>query len=263
MPDRIIKDSITRSKTLAELDFFEEVCFYRLIVKADDFGRFYRDPVILKSELFPRKRTVTEENVDAAFQTLEDVGLIVSYKFKDEQYLQIVNWKSFQRVRATKSKYPDKDGKYTAVDSKRKTSADKSKSDDGQLTTVDDKCPRVADNGGQMPPNTNTKANTKTKTNRGAGPFDEADDQALIIIQKEHDELFDDAKAIGLPLSDKNMSEIVRLYTEYGLEKVKTGISEASRMNKISIAYIEAVCKNSGKKREEPDWEDEVWSNMA
>ena len=108
-------------------------------------------------------------------------------------------------------------------------------------------------NGNQMSPNTNTKSNTKTNTKHAHenGPL--ADDQELIFIQGQHDALFEDARQIGLTLSDRNMSESVRLFEIYGFDAVKSGIDEASRLNKISIAYIEAVAKNYGKPREDED----------
>lgn len=40
MPNRMIKESICTSETLAQLTPEEERLFYRLLVNADDFGRF-------------------------------------------------------------------------------------------------------------------------------------------------------------------------------------------------------------------------------
>ena len=41
MPSRILKESICTSESLAYLSAEAEVLFYRLIVKADDFGLYY------------------------------------------------------------------------------------------------------------------------------------------------------------------------------------------------------------------------------
>ena len=40
MPNRIIKESIRTSDSINELNWFEEVLFYRLMVSCDDYGRF-------------------------------------------------------------------------------------------------------------------------------------------------------------------------------------------------------------------------------
>lgn len=240
MPDRIIKDSIKRSKTISDLTWFEEVCFYRLIVTADDYGRFYRDPQLLKNELFPR---VSEENlpiedIENAFKKLEKVRLITSYRVKDETYLQVVTWKDHQRTRAKKSKYPDKDGKITTRVS--------------NLPTSDDKCQQNADNGQQMCPNAkaNAKANTKTKTIEDS-PF--ASDEELISIQKDQDQIFEKARAAGLPSTEMNLKSLIDLYDQCGLAAVIYGIKEAARLNKVSIAYIDTVAHGYGNEKQPND----------
>ena len=87
-----------------------------------------------------------------------------------------------------------------------------------------------------MPPNTNSNTNTRTNAKR---PF--ADDDDLIAIQEEHDRIFDKARAIGLPCSQDNLDDLVKLYEETGLE-------EARRLNKISMAYISKVAVNHTEK---------------
>ena len=246
MPDRIIKESITRSITLAELTFFEEVCFLSLTVKADDFGRFYRDPALLRCELFPRRKGLTEEEIEEAFIHLEKVGLIQSYTVRGESYLQIVTWADYQRVRASKSKYPGPDGTFTTRASRKKTNDSDSQTNDSNLTSNvrdsranDSNSQTSADNRGQMPPNTNTKANAKTKTKEAL-----AEDDDLISIQEDHNQIFDKARAIGLPCSQDNLDDLVDLYCETGLDAVLYGLNEARRLNKVSMAYISKVATN-------------------
>lgn len=260
MPDRIIKESITRSITLAELTFFEEVCFLSLTVKADDFGRFYRDPALLRCELFPRRKGLTEEEIEEAFIHLEKVGLIQSYTVRGESYLQIVTWADYQRVRASKSKYPGPDGTFTTRASRKKTNDSDSQTDDSNLTSNvrnsranDSNSHTSADNRGQMPPNTNTKANAKTKTKEALAEDDDltkealAEDEDLIFIQADHNQIFDKARAIGLPCSQDNLDDLVDLYCETGLDAVLYGLNEARRLNKVSMAYISKVATNYRK----------------
>ena len=53
MPNRIIKESICTSENVDRLTAFQETAFVRLIVNCDDFGRFFGNPKILASRLFP------------------------------------------------------------------------------------------------------------------------------------------------------------------------------------------------------------------
>jgi len=240
MPDRIIKESVRRSKTLDSLNWFELVCFLYLTVTVDDYGRFYRDPQILKSELFPRKKgeKIVEE-VDAAMNVLEENGLIKTYSWDGETYLQITTWEKHQRTRAKKSKFPDSRGRFTTGANKMKTPDSDPPSNDSELLTSDSKCQQDADIGQQMCPNTKAKAKANTKA--------EAEEDGLLEIQRDHDELFACAEDVGLPVTNQNMNDIVDLYAEFGKEIVKYAIAEAGRYNKISIAYIKKVCKDFGK----------------
>lgn len=106
MPNRIIKESICTSDSIAELNWFEEVLFYRLIVNCDDYGRFDGRTAVVKNRLFPLKDSVTAKAVEAAVNKLVTVGLVTLYYFEGKPYLQLPTWDKHQTVRAKKSKYP-------------------------------------------------------------------------------------------------------------------------------------------------------------
>lgn len=106
MPNRIIKESICTSDSIAELNWFEEVLFYRLIVNCDDYGRFDGRTAVVKNRLFPLKDNVTAKAVEAAVNKLVTVGLVTLYFFEGKPYLQLPTWDKHQTVRAKKSKYP-------------------------------------------------------------------------------------------------------------------------------------------------------------
>lgn len=239
MPDRIIKESIKRSRTLNELSPFEEVCFYRILVTVDDYGRFYRDPQILKSELFPRKPDMTVKSIDDAFETLERVSLIKSYCVGEEKYLQIIQWGKHQRTRATKSKFPDENGNYTTRDSKSRTS--------------DNKCQQMSDNGQQMCPN--AKANTKAKANsaREEGPKDGLvlTDEQIREIQRDHSDIIDKMEYIGFEMSQATIDSVIDLYAEHGKEKLLTAMDECKGVNGNKLRYLRKVLANLGTPKPE------------
>ena len=51
MPNRLLKESICESEEIDRLTWFQEVLFYRLIVKCDDYGILDARPKILKAKL--------------------------------------------------------------------------------------------------------------------------------------------------------------------------------------------------------------------
>ena len=106
MPSRILKESICTSESLAYLSAEAEVLFYRLIVKADDFGLYYGSPKILASLLFPLN-VPTEKKVSSWLAELVNGGLVATYRGEDgRQYLKLLSWDKHQNRRATKPKYP-------------------------------------------------------------------------------------------------------------------------------------------------------------
>lgn len=105
MPNRIIKESVCTSDNLDALSWFEEVCFYRLIVNCDDYGRMDARPAILRSRLFPLK-SITDKQVNSALQSLRSAGMIDLYDVDGRSFLQIRTWEKHQTIRAKKSKFP-------------------------------------------------------------------------------------------------------------------------------------------------------------
>ncbi len=105
MPNRILKESICTSESLAELSWFEQCLFIRLIVLADDYGRFDGRPAIIKGRGFPLY-SVTDKQIDEALKHLETAGIVNLYKVGGRPYLQLESWSRHQNIRAQKSKYP-------------------------------------------------------------------------------------------------------------------------------------------------------------
>ena len=236
MPNRVIKDSITCSKEIDSLTWFEEVLFYRLIVKVDDFGRFYADPQIIKSELFPRKEDLTKKAVEDALKKIEKVGLIRTYNWDGSPYLEITKWAEHQQRRAKTSKFPDSKGNRMIADDSK---CNQMKSNDSKRNQKKSS----VSNGLQMSPNTNTKSNTKSESY--------TTDEEAVAIQRDHDEILDAATEIGLPKSNGNFKDLIDLYADCGKEAVIYAIGQARKYNKISVAYIESVAKNYGTPKEE------------
>lgn len=106
MPNRIIKESICSSDSIAALTDFQEAFFYRLIVNCDDYGRMDARPAILKARLYPLRERLTLRDIESALRALADVGCVEVYKVDGKPYLHLPSWEVHQQIRAKKSKFP-------------------------------------------------------------------------------------------------------------------------------------------------------------
>lgn len=80
MPNRILKESICTSSTIEGLSWFEEVCFYRLIVQCDDYGRLDARPSLLKSRLFPLREDIDSDTVEKRHRGAGKGGLSIAVR---------------------------------------------------------------------------------------------------------------------------------------------------------------------------------------
>lgn len=100
--NRLIPD-FSKNRAVNSLSPLAEIFFRRLWNKADDFGRYWADEMILKADLFPLKEIRTPD-LRRALLECERAALLVQYTAEGEKYLSIRNFN--QRVRAAKSEFP-------------------------------------------------------------------------------------------------------------------------------------------------------------
>jgi len=108
MPNRIIKESICTSEEINSLSTEAENLFYRLMVRADDFGCYYGNVKIIKNTCYPLKSDDIKDNhLVSWLNELINVGLVFLYTANDgKQYLKITKWEKHQQKRAKRSKFP-------------------------------------------------------------------------------------------------------------------------------------------------------------
>lgn len=124
MPTRILRDW-TDSQRLEKVSAEAERLFVRLIMKADDFGRFHADPRLVSAACLPLVRQMTDKAISSCLKELADADLIDIYSSSGRNYLEIKNFN--QRTRSQSSKFPANDGQMTV----------KCLSNDGQVTARD------------------------------------------------------------------------------------------------------------------------------
>lgn len=192
MPNRVIKESIRTSKKVNALSDFEFRLWLYLITYADDFGRGSADPELLKGLVFPRRKGITEKQIQTALDGLANTGMVILYEVDDEPFFYFPNWGKHQRVQTKKSRFP---GPELAAS------------------------PSSTVNHGESPPesntiqsNTNPNPNTNPNTKKGA---ERADRTPLEIAL---DDFAKHRKAMKKPLTDK-----ARELTIKELEKLAPG----------------------------------------
>lgn len=103
MPTRVLRDW-TDSERVNALSFHAEVLFVRLIMKADDYGRYTANPRLIKNLCFPLKDGLRDADISRFLAECEKAGLIAVYQAEEKPFLEIINFK--QRTRASASKFP-------------------------------------------------------------------------------------------------------------------------------------------------------------
>lgn len=107
MPNRILKESIRTSRSINQLNDFQFRLWIHLITYVDDYGRGSGDPEILKGYLFPRRKRITETDIERALADLAGAGCILLYESDGESYLCFPKWSSHQRIQQKRSKFPE------------------------------------------------------------------------------------------------------------------------------------------------------------
>lgn len=120
MPNRIIKESICTSESLAELSDFEFRLWVGLITQADDAGRGDARPAIIKGRVFPLRERVTVKEIDNALHGLAAKGCVTLYMVGGRPYFWFPTWSEHQRIRDVKPKYPGPED----ADEKEQSAAD-------------------------------------------------------------------------------------------------------------------------------------------
>lgn len=103
MPTRLLRDW-TDSDSVCPISAFAERLFVRLIMKADDYGRFHGDARRIRSACFPLLvDAVADDDVTGWLHELAKAGLVELYQVDHKQLLQIPNFG--QRMRNTVPKF--------------------------------------------------------------------------------------------------------------------------------------------------------------
>lgn len=109
MPDRILRQSVLTSETLAGVSAEAERLFFRLTLIADDHGRFEADPRVILARCFPLMiEKLKVRQVAAWCGQLQQAAAVALYEVDGKIYGFFPSWSKHQRLRAERpSRYPD------------------------------------------------------------------------------------------------------------------------------------------------------------
>lgn len=103
MPNRILREAMLDSDPVAAAGELAEVMFCRLLLVADDLGRFDGRISVISRRCWPLGGP-SEESVADRLGALARNGLIVKYEVEGKPFIVIPKFK--QRTRTTTSKFP-------------------------------------------------------------------------------------------------------------------------------------------------------------
>lgn len=107
MPNRIARDSARYSETLEQLSDGAERTFWRLMLAADDWGRFLADPRWVLAECHPLSvNRLTVKVVLARLEEMGKVGLVFFYDGNGRVYGQFAKAHKYFTRRAKHSRHP-------------------------------------------------------------------------------------------------------------------------------------------------------------
>lgn len=90
--NRILKDSIWTSRSLAELDDFTQDQFPRWLLMADDWGCFDVDPDVIKGLVYPKRQKVTAKIIERVRREFQESGHLFMWTEGDHDWGYWVSW---------------------------------------------------------------------------------------------------------------------------------------------------------------------------
>jgi hypothetical protein len=202
---RMIRDW-TDSERIDKLSPSAEVLFTRLLMKADDYGRYHANTKLLKAALYPLKENILANDLTPLIDEIIDAELAIKYIVAGREYLEIYNFG--QRLRVQKSKFPEpQNGECAKFGTQNEANP-----------------PRTADN---CPP--------ELEENRRIREEEEniADKPPTYILEKRKKKFYNDL----IPFVEKYNSEMIRKFFDYWTELNKSGKTmrwESERFFEIS-----------------------------
>lgn len=263
MPNRVIKDSIKRSSEIDSLTWFQEVCFYRLMVTVDDNGCYHANPQILRSDLFPLKEDLTKKAVAEALDQLESSGLIERYEVDGKPFLHMKTWARHQRIRNKINHYP-MPPQSAADDSELQQDAAGCGYSSQSAADCSNSRQLAANRRESRPesnPNPIQKEEEVEEERELTSPPPFIGDEEAYRVLEDQNEVLDALKDSGFPVNAKATAKYINLLSEHGKEKMLEAIDICVEHSVSKLDYLKAVLVGMGKEKSKAESTDD-WDNL-
>lgn len=95
---RMIHPDFFKSATLNALPIPTMLTFAGILCWADDYGRGENDEHLVKAEVWPRRRSMSDKKVRDAIDQLIGAGVLCAYEVAGTPLLHVVSWREHQKV---------------------------------------------------------------------------------------------------------------------------------------------------------------------
>ncbi len=109
MPNRILREGIISSPRVDRLSAMAEIMYRRLMSVADDYGRYYASPRMVRAACWPfHPNPPSEAEIEGLLAECSqpDSRLLAIYQHKNQAFLEILD---FRQQTRSKSKFPEHD----------------------------------------------------------------------------------------------------------------------------------------------------------
>jgi hypothetical protein len=171
VPNRIVREGFLDSEGINNLTESAECFYHRLLLAADDAGRYDGRLDVIRSKLYPvATRKVSVSDVDKAIRECVGQRLLLTYEYLGKPFLQITKWARCGN--SVNSRYPDQHGQFriefTTLDtrdgSKEYVASSLGKNDLAETPMKTPSASHADGVGIDTNQNTETKTDTITKT---------------------------------------------------------------------------------------------------
>lgn len=224
MPNRILKESIRTSKTVNAMTDFQFRVWVYLITYVDDYGRGSAAPELIKGFVFPRRKRISESDIEKTLAELAGMGCISLYDVDGESYFYFPNWGKHQRIQTKKSKYPAPE-----------------ESNSPSLTVTH----------GELPPESESKSEYESENSRSSSARDPLYDQELSRVMTEFQQYF------GINYPTIITDELINFCHSLGTDVCIAAIHRAVEVEARNWKYLKTVLSNCERDniRSLADWE--------
>lgn len=193
MPNRLLYTGLLTSTKVNQLKSEEFELYIRLILVADDYGRYSGSSIRVSRACWPEREDMTSKKVEPMILQLHQIGLIRLYEVDGDRFIEITNWD--QRKRTMVSKYPSPVSEPESDDGQMTVNC---QSDDGQMTARDERR-ETRDERRET-----RDENTQAANTHGSQSNVKLTDRELESLRVEFPDLVDDAiELLSLWIHDK------------------------------------------------------------